>query len=186
MVAVHFFPGLRNAGSQIAASFTSDGRHIVSASEDSNVYVWNHVDHCSAARNRVKSSRSYERFVSSHASVAIPWHGSISRNSPTEVTQESCANSSGGNNTVYLSPAGSFTLSPEFLSEFLPRGAATWPEEKLPSSSPVPSPALCKSHYKFLRTSCRNSSHAWGQVIVTAGWDGRIRSFQNYGLPVNQ
>jgi hypothetical protein len=23
-------------------------------------------------------------------------------------------------------------------------------------------------------------------VIVTAGWDGRIRSFQNYGLPAHQ
>jgi len=175
------FPsGLRNAGSQIAASFTSDGRHIISASEDSNVYVWNHADHDSPTHNHGKSSRSYERFISTHASVAIPWHGPISKNSAAEVPQENCTGSL-GNNTIYLSPAGSFTLTPEFFSEILPKGAATWPEEKLPLA-----PALCKSQYKFLKTSCRNSSHAWGQVIVTAGWDGRIRSFQNYGLPVNQ
>ncbi|MFQ6633427.1 hypothetical protein Gotur_012022 [Gossypium turneri] len=37
------FRGLRNAGSQISASFTSDGMRIVSASEDSNVYVWNNI-----------------------------------------------------------------------------------------------------------------------------------------------
>ena len=147
--------------------------------------MWNHVDHVSPTHNHVKSSRSYERLISAHASVAIPWHGPTSRNSASEVPQENCADPL-GNNTIYLSPAGSFTLSPEFFSEFLPKGTATWPEEKLPLSFSVMAPTLCKSQYKFLKTSFRNSSHAWGQVIVTAGWDGRIRSFQNYGLPVNQ
>jgi hypothetical protein len=28
------------------------------------------------------------------------------------------------------------------------------------------------------------SSHLWGLVIVTAGWDGRIRTYLNYGLPL--
>jgi hypothetical protein len=43
-----------------------------------------------------------------------------------------------------------------------------------------------KSQYKFLKNSCQSTaaSHAWGLVIVTAGWDGRIKSFHNYGLPV--
>lgn len=146
--------------------------------------MWNHYsDPNSTTSNHVKSNRSYERFFSSHASVAIPWHGLLSRNSASE---ETCSDSLGGSNTVYLSPAGSFTLSHEFFSEYLPKGTATWPEEKLPSSSPVTALALCKSQYRFLKTSCRSSSHAWGQVIVTAGWDGQIRSFQNYGLPVNQ
>ncbi|GMJ08947.1 hypothetical protein HRI_004563900 [Hibiscus trionum] len=57
----------------------------------------------------------------------------------------------------------------------------------LPPSSPsTVSSAMHKSQYKFLKSSCQNTfkSHAWGLVIVTAGLDGRIRSFLNYGLPV--
>lgn len=179
------FKGLRNAGSQISASFTSDGRHIVSASEDSNVCVWTRDADDSSISNHVKTSNSCEQFISTHASVAIPWHRQASRSSAPEVMQENCGDSS-SNNTVYLSPAGSFTLSNNLFSEFLPKGSATWPEEKLSSTAPSTAATLPRSQYKFLKTSCRNSSHAWGQVIVTAGWDGRIRTFQNYGLPVNR
>jgi hypothetical protein len=48
------------------------------------------------------------------------------------------------------------------------------------------SSTMHRSEYKFFKTSCQStsSSHAWGLVIVTAGWDGRIKSFHNYGLPV--
>ncbi|XP_010919285.2 uncharacterized protein [Elaeis guineensis] len=195
------YKGLWNAGSQISASFTADGRHIISTSKDSNVHVWNHVNPEVPASNRSKSTWSCERIFCDNASIAIPWNGLDCRNA-VSVTSEvlpsryvfrdqagntgSCSRHRGedsfSNNTLHLSPSGSFTLSHEFFSEFLPKGSATWPEEKLPSSSTTAS-TLCKSHYKFLKTSCQNTSHAWGQVIVTAGWDGRIRSFQNYGLP---
>ncbi|XP_008790515.2 uncharacterized protein LOC103707703 [Phoenix dactylifera] len=196
------YKGPRNAGSQISASFTADGRHIISACEDSNVYVWDHANQEVPFSNHLKSTWSCERFFSDNVSIAIPWHGLGCRN-PVSVTSEVLPSQedvfldqagttddsshhgedSFGNNTLSLSPSGSFTLSHEFISEFLPKGSATWPEEKLPSSSTTAS-ALCKSQYKFLKSSCQGTSHAWGQVIVTAGLDGRIRSFQNYGLPV--
>ncbi|XP_010933844.1 uncharacterized protein [Elaeis guineensis] len=196
------YKGPRNGGSQISASFTADGRHIIAACEDSNVYVWNHANQELPSSNHLKSTWSCERFSSDSVSVAIPWHGLGCRN-PVSVTFEvlpshedvsldqagTTDNSSRlgedsfGNNTLHLSPSGSFTLRHEFISEFLPKGSATWPEEKLPSSSMTTS-TLCKSQYRFLKSSCQNTSHAWGQVIVTGGWDGRIRSFQNYGLPV--
>ena len=35
--------GRRISGSQVTASFTADGKHIVSASEDSNIYIWDYV-----------------------------------------------------------------------------------------------------------------------------------------------
>ena len=65
------YPGLRNTGSQISAKFTSDGAHIVSASEDSNVYVWNYRNDNDAAQP--KSHWSCERFFSHNCSVAVPW-----------------------------------------------------------------------------------------------------------------
>ncbi|RWW47004.1 hypothetical protein BHE74_00047036 [Ensete ventricosum] len=177
------------------------GQHIISAGEDSNVYMWSYASHAALSSKHGKSTWCSERFFSSDATIAIPWYGLQSEKSAVPATSEvlhsqkdvfrdkaavsSCASDCHvedlcGNDTFYLSPSRSFSLSHEFL-ECLPKGSATWPEEKLPSS--FASSTLDKSHYKFLRTSCQNTSHAWGQVIVTAGVDGWIRSYQNYGLP---
>lgn len=166
--------GSRNAGNQISASFTADGKHIVSACDDSSVYVWNCVGHDPEqpspgffSHTKRLKIRSFEKF-SADVSVAIPWCGF------TPVL------SSGSE----LSPS-LFSLGREYVLDS-PKGSATWPEEKLASSfSPVK--AIRRSHYKFLRSSCRRtseSSHLWGLVIVTGGWDGRIKLFHNYGLPV--
>ncbi|KAG9452680.1 hypothetical protein H6P81_005584 [Aristolochia fimbriata] len=194
------YRGLRNTGSQISASFTSDGKHIVSASEDSNVYVWNCCSPDGPTPTQPKSIWSCEHFMSSNASVAIPWSGFKSENSDS-LTSESLEthsqvfrdlamqseNDCNRSDTSHWSPTERFSLNHGFFLDALPKGSATWPEEKLPSSSSVTvSSATYKSHFKFLKTSCQNSitSHAWGLVIVTAGWDGRIRSFLNYGLPI--
>jgi len=171
---VHKYKGSRNAGNQISASFTADGKHIVSACDDSSVYVWNCVGHDPEqsspgffSHTKRLKIRSFEKF-SADVSVAIPWCGF------TPVL-------SGGSE---LSPS-LFSLGREYVLDS-PKGSATWPEEKLASSfSPVK--AIRRSHYKFLRSSCRRtseSSHLWGLVIVTGGWDGRIKLFHNYGLPV--
>lgn len=191
------YRSIRNSGSQICASFTSDGKHIISASEDSSVYVWNHDSLDGAMHSQAKSIRSSEHFFSCNTSVAIPWPGIRSETlaSDEQVSRVSFGNSAGGCHSetapspttfVSLSSPNSFLLSHEFFSEALPKGSATWPEEKLPALSSLSAPAICKSHYRLLKTSWQNAvaSHAWGLVIVTASLDGRIRSFHNYGLPI--
>ncbi|PIN14455.1 WD40 repeat-containing protein [Handroanthus impetiginosus] len=167
------YKGLRNTGNQISASFTPDGKHIISASEDSNVYIWNYTDHRDSSFPHPKVVKSFECFPSD-ASVAIPWPG-LKLSQLHEISI---------NPLPFLSST-CFSLSQEFLDS-TSKGSATWPEEKLPSSPKAATSPLGKSHYKLFKTSCQNSlnSHAWGRVIVTAGWDGRIRSFHNYGLPV--
>ncbi|OVA06324.1 WD40 repeat [Macleaya cordata] len=192
------YRGLKNAGSQISATFTSDGKHIVSASEDSNIYIWNCNSQDGSTSSQAKSIWSCERFISNNASVAIPWCGI---NSESSVLSNAWAlpshqdsgcplgnNSENGFQHCSLSSPDCFSLGHGFFSEAFPRGSATWPEEKLPTLSPMAmSSALCKSQYKFVKSSCEStltSPHAWGLVIVTAGWDGCIRSFHNYGLPV--
>ncbi|KAF5731308.1 WD-40 repeat family protein [Tripterygium wilfordii] len=177
------YKGHRSAGNQMSACFTSDGKHIVSASEDSNVYMWNCVDE-EGAISQAKNVKSCERF-STNASVAIPWHGLKYGNSENGY-HFSVSSDKSLEPLPFTSPA-CFSLSQEFFLESFPKGHATWPEEKLPAASRLPSSSgLHKSHYKFLKSSCQgtSSSHAWGLVIVTAGLDGRIRSFHNYGLPV--
>lgn len=209
-----YFPssGLRNAGSQISACFTSDGTRIVSASEDSNVYIWN----CSSEEGPVGRAKNHwysERFFSNNASVAIPWCrmtsgndclsstlGTSSASTDFHLDTRSCdqerwpqRHESGENSlqSMRFSSSSSSNLSLShggFFSESsTPKGSATWPEEQLPPpSSLLVSSAMCKSQYKLLKSSFQSMigcPHAWGMVIVTAGWDGRIRSFQNYGLP---
>uniref|UniRef100_A0A5B7C380 Uncharacterized protein n=1 Tax=Davidia involucrata TaxID=16924 RepID=A0A5B7C380_DAVIN len=178
------YRGLRNAGNQMFASFTSDGKHIVSACEDSNVYIWNRTSQEESSTSQPKKIRSCEYF-STNTSVAIPWSGLQSGNSENGGQFHSLDERS-PNTLPFSSPTG-FSLGQQFILESFPKGSATWPEEKLPTSSPLTVPsAIRKSQYKFLKTSCQStsSSHAWGLVIVTGGWDGRIRSFHNYGLPV--
>ncbi|XP_060203928.1 uncharacterized protein LOC132632112 isoform X2 [Lycium barbarum] len=178
------YKGQRTAGNHLTATFTSDGKHIISASEDSNVYVWN----CDIPKDYVsqpKVVRSSE-FCSSDSSIAIPWSGLKTVNSDNGRHSGGLIQSS--NNTLPFITSPYLSLGSELFLEAIPKGSATWPEEKLPMSSPrsVSSSGMCKSEYKFLKSSCQSSSnsHAWGLVIVTAGYDGRIRSFHNYGLPL--
>ncbi|CAA3010573.1 WD repeat-containing YMR102C-like isoform X1 [Olea europaea subsp. europaea] len=177
------YRGLRNSGNQISALFTSDGKHIVSAFEDSNVYVWNYIDKVVSSASHPKAIRSFECF-SSDASVAIPWSGMSIENPENRFISSLDKNSI---NSLPFSASTRFFLSQEFLLESNPRGSATWPEEKLPVSIPrVPTSPVCRSQYKLFKNSYQSSSssHLWGLVIVTAGWDGRIRTFHNYGLPI--
>ncbi|KAL2542285.1 Transducin/WD40 repeat-like superfamily protein [Abeliophyllum distichum] len=178
------YQGFRNSGNQISASFTSDGKHIVSAFEDSNVYVWNYIDKEVSSASQPKAIRSFECF-SSDASVVIPWSGLRIGNPENRFTSSKLDKNS--INSLPFSASTRFFLGQEFLLESNPRGSATWPEEKLPVSSPrATTSTLCKSQYKLFKNSYQSSSssHLWGLVIVTAGWDGRIRSFHNYGLPI--
>ncbi|WOH06643.1 hypothetical protein DCAR_0626071 [Daucus carota subsp. sativus] len=177
------FRGPKSASNQISASFTPDGRHIISACDDSNVYFWNCSIQETSSASKPKTSRSFECF-SSDASVAIPWPGlrsGISKGGCNLQVVDECVS-----DRLPFSPSDCFSMGQGFRVESIPKGSATWPEEKLPLSPCALPSALCKSQYKFLKTSCQSSSktHAWGLVIVTAGWDGRIRSFHNYGLPV--
>ncbi|PIN21412.1 WD40 repeat-containing protein [Handroanthus impetiginosus] len=170
------YMGPKNAGNQISASFTSDGNHIISSSDDSNIYIWNYSDQGDSSLSQPKRIRSFECF-SSDASVAIPWSG----------LKSSRPNETSSNPIPFSSPSTCFSLSEEYFFESSSKGSATWPEEKLPVSSPRPvTSPISKSQYKLFKTSCQSSSnsHAWGMVIVAAGWDGRIRSFHNYGLPL--
>ncbi|XP_073144719.1 uncharacterized protein [Henckelia pumila] len=178
------YKGLRNTGNQSSASFTSDSKHIVSVSEDSNVYMWNYTCPGAHTLSQSNSFRSFESFPSD-ASVVIPWSGLIkTRNSES---QSKTRTHDTPIDSLPFSPSTYFSSGQEFFLESNPKGSATWPEEKLPTTiSRAASSPMCKSQFKLLKTSCQSSStsHAWGLVLVTASWDGKIKSFLNYGLPI--
>ncbi|XP_022854101.1 WD repeat-containing protein 44-like isoform X2 [Olea europaea var. sylvestris] len=175
------FKGNRSLGSQATASFTSDGEHIVSATEDSNICVWNYTTEDKKS-SRPKNVQSRESFFSRNTSLAIPWVGLKTKLGalPGSIFDEKLLQK------LPASFPDLFTMSRGFFLDS--KGSATWPEEKLPDSSSVPvSPSVCKSEFKFLKSAWQNalhSPHLWGLVIVTAGWDGCIRTFLNHGLPI--
>ncbi|WJX48170.1 hypothetical protein P8452_34772 [Trifolium repens] len=175
---IYKFKGLRSAG-QMHASFTSDGKHIVSLSEGSNVCIWNHTGQDRNA-SKAKQILSSESFLSHNATIAIPWCGIESTPLSPSLDENLIQRSS-------LSSPDCFFMGRGFLSELVPKVSATWPEEALlDPGQTVVSPTICKSEYKFLRSACKgmSNSHLWGQVILTAGSDGFIKVYQNYGLPV--
>lgn len=182
--------GVRNSAGLVPATFTSDGKHIVSVTEDSNVCIWNYNDEEQTA-SRAKTVRSYESFYSHNASVVVPWCGlkTHSGSQPGSIL----ANGAEYNDEKSLSTSSStdcFSLSRGFSFDSQFKGSATWPEEKLPNLTPLPvSPSsVSKSDYKFLKNAWQSalasSPNLWGLVVVTAGLDGYIRTFLNYGLPI--
>ncbi|KAF3513841.1 hypothetical protein F2Q69_00001273 [Brassica cretica] len=130
----------------------SDGKYIVSACEDSNVYIWSNGDASdSSSSSQTKRIRSFERF-SSNASVAATWRGFSDQNKTISVFSPPC-----------------LSLKEGFVTGSVPKGNATWPEENLPAN-PLSSSAMTASQYKFLKSSYQratSSSLAWGMVIVT-------------------
>ncbi|KAI8569828.1 hypothetical protein RHMOL_Rhmol02G0306800 [Rhododendron molle] len=191
------FKGPRKTGSPATASFTADGEHIISAGDDSNVYVWDYINKGTTSSEPKKVS-SYERFVSHNASIAVPWCGMKTTSGSLSIPpmgDDDLARCILGNrhcdqgllNSLNFSPRDCFPLSRGLFLESFPKGSATWPEETLPDSSQMAvSPPMGRSECKLLASACHNScsSNTWGLVIVTAGHDGRLRTYQNYGLPI--
>ncbi|KAG9159190.1 hypothetical protein Leryth_018163 [Lithospermum erythrorhizon] len=82
---IHKFRGFRNTSSQISASFSPDGKYVMSASEDSQVYIWKREEPRNTGTAKGKtmiSCYSYEHFQCKDVSVAVPWPGSIKNDPP--------------------------------------------------------------------------------------------------------
>ncbi|XP_010245259.1 PREDICTED: transcription initiation factor TFIID subunit 5-like [Nelumbo nucifera] len=188
---IHKYRGLRKSGSQMSASFTSNGRHIISVGEDSHVYVWNYDGLCLPLSKEAKSIRSCEHFFHDDVSVAIPWSGMEEERS----VLDSCSLQHSSKVPEFLEAASWFrdserlSLGGWFSVDCPSKGSATWPEEKLPvwavevahHGHHHDNQQYHQHHYY---NNLRDLSGTWGLVIVTAGWDGVIRTFLNFGLPV--
>ncbi|KAK1407088.1 hypothetical protein QVD17_38699 [Tagetes erecta] len=191
---VHKFKGFRNTNRQISASVTSNGRYVVCASEDSQVYVWKHEGDARASRNKgVTITHAYEYFHCQDVSVAIPWPGKADAwgfqdalfGEPNRLATDHFDDMTAMNHPP--TPEDQISSSPfhgiitsASNGYFFDRLSATWPEEKLVSAMKNPGRLSSADFTNGLNLS----RSGWGMVIVTAGLCGRIRTFQNFGLPV--
>ncbi|KAK9027382.1 hypothetical protein V6N11_067218 [Hibiscus sabdariffa] len=178
--------GFRVAVSQISATFSQDGKQIISASEDSNIYIWNYANQEKSC-SKVKSISSCQSFLSHNTSVAIPWR----RTETIPAALTSLEQLGGDVRHREVEPEQPMPhSSPDCFSallESLTKGSPTWPEETLPNASADTFASdACRFELKVLKSAYQSmlSSHKWGLVIVTASWDGRIRTYLNYGLPI--
>ncbi|KAK8600202.1 hypothetical protein V6N12_050058 [Hibiscus sabdariffa] len=82
---IYRFTGFRNTSSQIAASFTPNGKYVLAASEDSQIFVWRFDEpkNMGGAKRTAVTARGYEQFPCKAVSVAIPWPGTIKGEPPT-------------------------------------------------------------------------------------------------------
>lgn len=188
---VQKYKGPSKSGSHTSATFSSTGKHIISVGEDSRVYLWNNAEINIQASKQTKSIRSCEHFLSEGISVAIPWSGKAD-----DFGSSNFDPLRGEHQEVYSKTWDSkrFSVGNWFSLDKSSRGSVTWPEEML-----LPHDTSCAENDEHLCTSnddhlyqqqhkknlnYRTLSPAWGLVIVTASWDGKIRTFHNYGLPV--
>ncbi|XP_019058432.1 PREDICTED: WD repeat-containing protein 44 [Tarenaya hassleriana] len=185
----HKFKGFRNTSSQIAAYYTQDAKHIVSASEDAQVYVWKHEERrpgiiSRRATTTVPTSSSYESFACKDVSVAVPWNGVV-KGEPPPVGRN-------GKKPAGLPPLpkknnDKNTEGEETDTEMSCNEAENNNGESLSSSSSS-SISSRLSSWSWFDGSGGHGSHsvqptAWGMVIVTATVTGQIRAYQNFGVP---
>ncbi|KAL9242949.1 hypothetical protein vseg_016903 [Gypsophila vaccaria] len=175
---------------QIFASFTSDGKHVISATEESNIYVWNHLENERDAKweqGKPKNIWSCESFLSDNALIAVPWHGITPTPEAPSKNNISVDDDDEDQKTPLLVRDLS-CMNNELSCGSSSRNSAAHPDEDTTKSSPsVVLPAVGNIDCEFLRNVCESilsGSHLWGLVIVTGGKDGKIQAYQNYGLPV--
>ncbi|XP_073295274.1 uncharacterized protein [Primulina huaijiensis] len=182
---VRKYEGLSKSSAQASASFTSNGRHLISVGDDSRIYIWNYDDLLVQTSKPAKSIRSWEHFLSKGVSVAIPWS--------TVYTEQNIGSFISGTTTCEQSGASCdserFSLANWFSMDSSAKSSMTWPEEKLPSwDLQEDYIRSCNDHGELHLPqhshSSRMVSSTWGLVFVTANLDGTIKTFHNFGLPI--
>ncbi|KAL7589243.1 hypothetical protein Lser_V15G38686 [Lactuca serriola] len=209
---VQKFKGFKNINSQFSAAFSPDGKYVISASEDSQVYIWRHEE-TRSKNKRAMIMKSYENFPCKEVSVTAPWPGT-SRLAPPVVAMHSKKHSKKSTTTLPPSTATCSTPPPDESTGHSKRSSSLPPVPKRSSSSVESMEDTeqsshgdsgvepCESFSTATGSSGRldevtapspntksSGGHktiqatAWGFVIVTGGLSGEIKVFQNVGLP---
>lgn len=184
--------GFRNTSSQMSASFCPDGKHIISASEDSQVYIWKveEVKSQGAAKKKIVGEvNAHENFACKDVSVAITWPGSTKYEAPAVDLHPKKATTT--TTTAKKPPLAAPPTKEEDASDHgstlppLPKKKKDAEEKKEDQAEPAQeetSEAAAEAAESTTATTMQATT--WGLVIVTATLEGEIKVYQNFGLPV--
>ncbi|KAI3667057.1 hypothetical protein L6452_42099 [Arctium lappa] len=186
--------GYKNTTSQFSAQYSADGRYIICASEDSQVYIWKHErpKHTGAAKTKFVTTTSYEHFPCTEVTVVQPWLGSSKFQRINNETQSK----GHSKRSDPLAPTPERKAHAKKPSELppIPKKSTEKTTNPVVEDSEQPSDASVAASESADASSQSESGHhsngsnvqstAWGLVIVTAGAGGEIRVYQNVGLPV--
>ncbi|EES05484.2 WD repeat-containing protein 44 isoform X2 [Sorghum bicolor] len=194
---VHRFKGFRNTSSQISACLTGNGRYIISASEDSHVYVWRNNDGLKPSRKKgiVSVTNTHEHFHCESVTVAVTWpftsttmnslmnprkQEELDRGSENDYSLQGLQTKLTKEQEMPDVEYRSINITSNNSDHNGDRTYPTWPEELITPSNQSLRATTCHANGG---DQALNRS-AWGLVIVTAGRGGQIRTFQNFGFPV--
>ncbi|KAL4587304.1 hypothetical protein LXL04_000173 [Taraxacum kok-saghyz] len=175
--------GYRNTSSQFIAQYSADGKYIICASEDSQVYIWKHEKPKSSggAKPKYVTTTSYEHFPCTEVTVVVPWLGSSklqrleNEPQPTQHSKRSDPDPRDDKKSSQLPPAPKSTE----------KGTNSNVNEYEHLSHTESSVGVTESgRLDGGNNNSTAQSTAWGLVIVTAGVGGEIKVYQNVGLPV--
>lgn len=176
--------------SHVAASFTADGRYIVSVDEKSNICIRDHYRNISIrSKKAMKSVFSCEHFFPEGVTVAVPWvtvegrearlhKSNMASSFPFEQNHETL---------VKYRNQNLFSLGSCLRTTGAASIAATWPEEKLP----VPSMQVNRGDMQNDLSDCHYQpgqesaflAPTSSLVIVTGSCSGMIRLFRYLRSP---
>uniref|UniRef100_A0A0D9VIR5 Uncharacterized protein n=1 Tax=Leersia perrieri TaxID=77586 RepID=A0A0D9VIR5_9ORYZ len=187
------FKGFRNTNSQISACSAVSGRYLISASEDSHVYMWRCKDDSepNTKKGIVSVRNTHEHFRCEGVTVAVSWPCASSTMTSRANSRKQEETSRVSENDLFGSELDKDQELPDVQHQSNSirntnpnhsgdRLSATWPEELMTPTKQ--SPRSSASHP--MEGDQAPSHSAWGLVIVTAGHEGQIRTFQNFGFPV--
>lgn len=191
---IHKFRGLRNTNSQTAAMFTPDGRYVVCASEDSQVYVWKREKDSSSVPAKGKTwvtTESYENFQCKDVSVVVPWPGTCRNvDSPTGPASKTSSDKPSNKTSPENSPLASLTPNHD-ITIASPRSpfASSESDANSPSTtgSKRPNPKKKSSEVASTdeaRCSKSKSGKGGGSTNTTnTSWLGSLSSIPGLSLP---
>ncbi|KAI3788576.1 hypothetical protein L2E82_01347 [Cichorium intybus] len=169
--------GYKNTTSQFLAQYSADGKYIICASEDSQVYIWKHEKPKSSggAKPKYVTTTSYEHFPCTEVTVVVPWS---KRSGQDPVTAE---------DNVQAKKSSQLPPVPKNSTEKSTNSTIddSVQPSRTDSSIGTSDPGDASSRSDGGNNNNTNvQSTAWGLVIVAAGVGGEIKVYQNIGLPV--
>ncbi|KAE8810673.1 WD repeat-containing protein 44-like [Hordeum vulgare] len=194
---VHKFKGFRNTNSQISACYAARGRYVISASEDSHVYMWRNDDgpeQRGSSKGVVSVANSYEYFYCQGVTVAAALPSTVgsattSRTNSRRREELDCVSEYHPLSHAGDGDSSDFQQQQQQGGNDLSNGSnhggdrasATWPEELMTPTKQSPRSSTSLPDGAAGQAPSRS---AWGMAIATAGGGGQIRILQNFGFPV--